>query len=1614
MSAEEAMECEESETSDRPAVVREQLVVRMSRRPPPRFSEKTDLPLWLARFELYVRQAKIPEDQRTCELVSLLEDAPFRIVSQQGLAASTDYEAVVRCLKDQYYPDGNELEWQFKLQQRTQRADEKLGEFVGVLTELADKAYPQWSTQQRQEMVRNHFIQGVRSSSVQLKLMREMPATLAGALQLATQQETVETAQKRLHKERSVQESLAVGEEEVEAAVSSLEPVKGTLPTIKQLTRQLQESEVAIRQLQEQLVRLKTPAAQADTKPRKEYTTAENRACNSTCWSCGQRGHLKRNCPHRRRTGKGRDSVAAVSSTLTVIGSVAGRSTKLLLDTGSAVTLIREDIWKELKVKNRGYSLEAPVRAVVTANGEKLGLVGQCALMVKVGGLSAIHMVLIATSLTQECLLGADFLSQHGCVLDMQKKVLYAGGQQVHMCTREHVDNTVCFVSMTENNEIPPYCQIRLPVTIDVQPSQLTDQADVLLEPLDKFMEQHCLVVAHSLSQANSSSTVIQVLNPSAETVRVYKGEKVAIAKPISHTACSTIQEPVNPTAKARVEDVVHLMLHGADKLSEKEKNAAASLLLEFKDVIAVGNDLGHTSLVYHSIDTGSSRPVRQQARRLPVHQKQEVRELLDDMLSRGVIEPSHSPWASPIVLVRKKDGSARFCVDFRKVNDCTCKDAQPLPRIDDTLDALGGARYFSTLDLASGYWQVAVNPGDKEKTAFITPYGLYQFKVMPFGMCNAPATFQRLMERVLAGLHWTSCLVYLDDIIVFSRTVHEHLQQLREILARLRGAGLKVNPTKCHLLQSRVSYLGHVISDQGISTDPEKVKCIVDWPVPTSQKQLQSFLGLASYYRRFIKGFALVAAPLHALTNKGREWIWTQECSEAFFELKKQLMSAPILSYPNFHLQFVVDTDASGEGLGAVLAQMVGGREHVLAYASRVLTRNERKYCATRREMLALVWAVHHFRPYLYGKEFQIRTDHNCLKWLLSFKEPEGQVARWLEALAEFNYKVIHRPGKLHSNADALSRSMCRQCGTQLSEGEDSVMGSVGVASTEIIVPVWSSDEIRQHQEEDVDLKIVIDWLQNNAFPDRCPPSASWKLQSLWTQRRNLVLTDGILYRQWEDIPGGGTDTRLQLVLPSVWVPDILYGLHDSIIGGHLGSRKTLEKVRCRFYWPGQRHDVEQWCSKCLVCNSRKSPPKRRAPLEVSQVDRPLQRVAMDILGPLPETPRGSKYILVVGDYFTKWKEAYPLKNMEASSVARVFVNDFVCRFGVPESLHTDQGRNFESALIKEICQLLGVRKTRTTPYHPQSDGLVERFNKTVLEMLSMAVQQDEDKWDLLLPPLLLAYRTSVHETTGATPFSLMFGRDPRLPEDIMYGIPSETYDSTERYSQTLIGRMRRAYQLAQEKAKSKQSHQKEEYDKTMKGHPYQVDDIVFLHSSVVPKGCSRKFVRPWQGPFKVTKVISSSVYRIVDCSNPRRKQVVHFNRLKPGSVGECDPPSSDNTIPKESTPVESNNEGDDADDVVFTYPGSEDVQDTPLDTPARAPVDPPGGTEQVINEVPPPGAPAPQEDRPVSVLRRSTRNTRPPAWYGERISIADSIPEDEVLVLTECEDTLTEEERE
>ena len=433
--------------------------------------------------------------------------------------------------------------------------------------------------------------------------------------------------------------------------------------------------------------------------------------------------------------------------------------------------------------------------------------------------------------------------------------------------------------------------------------------------------------------------------------------------------------------------------------LDPGQRKDLVNLLSEFSDVFAASpSDLGRTEVVRHEIDTGDARPIRQPARQLPIHRRNEAEEHVKDMLERGIIEPSNSPWASPIVLMKKKDGSARFCVDYRALNNVTVKNSWPLPRTDDCFDALTGSKWFSTLDLCSGYWQVAMDDKEKPKTAFITGKGLYQFTVMSFGLCNAPATFERLMEDKLAGLPWEVCLLYLDDVIVHAPTIAEELARLRRVFQRLRDAKLKLSTKKCFLLQKSVSFLGHVVSGDGVSTDPRKIEAVRDWPHPRTAKEVRSFLGLCSYYRRFIRGFAGIVRPLHKLTEEGREFMWSSDCEDFFTSMKAALTTTPVLAFPTPSDPFILDTDASNTGTGAVLSQVQDGQEKVIAYHSRTLSKSEQNYCVTRKELLAVAMAVKTYHHYLCGRRFLIRTDHWALKWLFKFKNPEGQLARWLE----------------------------------------------------------------------------------------------------------------------------------------------------------------------------------------------------------------------------------------------------------------------------------------------------------------------------------------------------------------------------------------------------------------------------------------------------------------------------------------------------------------------------------------------------------------------------------------------------------------------------------------
>ncbi|GFX40081.1 hypothetical protein TNCV_4317171 [Trichonephila clavipes] len=789
------------------------------------------------------------------------------------------------------------------------------------------------------------------------------------------------------------------------------------------------------------------------------------------------------------------------------------------------------------------------------------------------------------------------------------------------------------------------------------------------------------VLIASSVVDLSNSVIPMRIANISDRTRTIQEGEVTAACAPVT-----CVDRKCN-TQDLSSENLVKDLLQNQD-LEEKQRCTAGGLITEFQSLFSrTSEDFGRTRLTKHRIDTGEHPPIKEHPLRLPFAKKEEVQKLIKDMKNNDVMEPSSSPWASPIVSVRKKDGSTRFCVDYRRLNDVTKKDSYPLPRIDDTLDTLAGNTWFSTLDLKSGYWQVELHPDDKEKTAFTSGQGLWQFKVMPFGLCNAPATFERLMETVLGELSYEACLVNLDDIIIVGRSFEKHLKNIRRVLQKLKEADLKLSPSKCHLFRREVTYLGHIISAEGVRTDPDKMSAVKDWNCPTDVHQLRSFFGLCPYYRKF-----------DALT------------------------SAPILAYPEIGKQFILDTDASHENIGTVLSQEIDGQERIIAYFSKCLSKPERNYCVTRKELIAIVKSVEHFHPYLYVRRSLLRTDHASLTWLLNFKNLESQIARWIQRLQEYDVEIRQRKGSAHGNADALSRRPCPESCKYCSRIEKKfgvigpIVRQVTTPSTSTLDP-WSDEMVRKDQLADAEIKPIIQFKESSdekpSWQDIAPfHPTSKRYWSLWD---SLHLRNGVLYRKWES--DDGKTFRWQLILPKTRISTVLKELQGSPTGGHFGVMKTLQKVRERFYWNNVRSDVEKCCRTCDPCTARKGTRKRtRGRLQLYNVGAPFERIAFDILGPLPRSSDGNNNILVVMDYFTKWPEAYPIPDLEASTVAEVLVQHWISRFGVPLQLHSDQGRNFDPGVCKRLCEILAIDKTRTTALHPQSDGMVERFNRTIL----------------------------------------------------------------------------------------------------------------------------------------------------------------------------------------------------------------------------------------------------------------------------------------------------------
>ena len=758
-----------------------------------------------------------------------------------------------------------------------------------------------------------------------------------------------------------------------------------------------------------------------------------------------------------------------------------------------------------------------------------------------------------------------------------------------------------------------------------------------------------CLV-----SPKDDGTFIMSIENHNCFPVQMEEGQLLGTLIPVQSSRKVTVVEKVCKLQTTEgTDDLSRLnellkQLDVANDLSPIEEKKVFEVVSEFSDVFAVNaEELGHTELVQHTINTGDHPPIKQLPHRTPFALKGQIEQMIAKMLEQGVITPSSSPWASPVVLVAKKDGSTRFCVDYRRLNSITRMDTYPLPRIDDTLDLLAKTKFFSTLDLASGYWQVGMEASLQPKTAFCAHSGLYEFTVMPFGLCNAPATFQRLMETVLSGLAREKCFIYLDDVLVVGITFEEHANNLREVLTPIREAGLRLKPSKCHLAKSKVTYLGYVVSKEGVTVDPDKVAAIQKFPTPASVKELRSFLGLASYYRRFIPGFSKVASPLFALTHKGREFAWSQECEDVFKKMKSLLSTAPLLVFPDFSKEFVLETDASGLGLGAILSQQQDNKVVApISYASRTLQKHEQNYGVTELEALGVVWAVKHFHPYLYGHKCLVITDHEALKSLLNTPHPSGKLARWGLAIQELDLVIQYRPGKKNQSADALPRMPAIS--------QESVLAKDGEGMVSALVCDNGERGLGTKQDDDPNLKPIRHYLKANELP-----SDERIARELVLSRPQFEIID-VLYHVELD--------KTLRVIPTVAQRRKLFeDTHSGLFGGHLRSAKIHSQLAKHFWWPTMRTDIFQWCRACQVCATRQVGKPIHPFLSLIPVSGPFDRVGVDMVQ-FPPSSKGNKYAIVFMDYLTKW---FPSKNQNSPTIARLLVEHIIPCHGVPVQVY-------------------------------------------------------------------------------------------------------------------------------------------------------------------------------------------------------------------------------------------------------------------------------------------------------------------------------------------------------
>jgi len=963
----------------------------------------------------------------------------------------------------------------------------------------------------------------------------------------------------------------------------------------------------------------------------------------------------------------------------------------------------------------------------------------------------------------------------------------------------------------------------------------------------------------HTQAQTQESgTTVISASHPSTNNLESDKGlsDFSVISDPFGVFEAES-EDCLVMNDESENQEVVDGLLHAVD-LPPEHLEGLRSVVSDFSSIFT--KKPGFCGIFEHRIDTGDAKPVFSHPRPMTPEKRTIVCRELDKLIANDLVEPAVSPWASNVLLTPKKNGTFRFCVDYRGVNAVTIGDKYPMPRVDDLLCYLSKSKIYSKFDLSDGFFQIGVAIEDRPKTAFLTPRGLYQFKRAPMGMKNSPASFQRALDMVTSKLRFHCLLGFFDDFLVHSETVEQHLDHLRQFFEIMKNSGFTANPAKAELCQSKIQFLGYVISEGKCKPHADKLEALTNYQVPKDVKGVQRYLGFVGYYRQFIEDFSTKASALTDLLRKKQDFAWTPECQKGFDDLRNALQSQVELCLPDLSKPFTIQCDASNGGIGAVLLQTNEGKREPVWFISRKLTGAEINYSITEKECLAIIYAVKKFKGYIEFTEFTIETDHQALTWLQGIKEPTGRLARWALELQGYQFKIAYRSGALNRTADALSRAY-----EVLSMDCDSLP---------------SRQDLSMAQAADPDLGQIVQFLRDGQLP---MGSREQKIYVLRRGETSMLDSEGCLYKYvgnincpWED---DGHNWRL-------WIPDKLketcvLHFHSSNLGGHLGTSKTYRKLEKRVWWKTMRKDVfrfVQGCKKCQLAKSWKVHPMGIG--KSPKVKGPWESLYVDLMGPYTRSSQQNRFLLVVVDNFTKWVEFFPLRNSTADKVVQKLW-EVCCKWGFPDSIVADNGVQFgRSDVFKKWCQSFGIKSLFIPPYHPQSN-VTERYNQTIKAMIVATIESCKD-WDKYLFELGFALRTGHNQTMKFSPAYLNFGRELRTPFDNKLEIVLNDNDEAGEMAQ----RMNYIWELA----KSEQLHSQRDYmtqhNKGKFDADYKVGDLILRKSRVLSnaaKGITASLTNKFEGPFVVVGKKNDAILMISHPNKPETVSDVHVSDTRP-----------------------------------------------------------------------------------------------------------------------------------